>query len=52
MVSLSIELRPLTEIYTILETKYTEENKDNFGIRVKPEILKEYQRINNFSGLY
>ena len=44
-VAFTVELRPLNEIYTIIEAKAEE---DNFKSRVKPELLKDHHKINNF----
>jgi len=42
---LRIELRPLTDLYTIIETDI---NNDKLGQRVKPNPLRQKQSINNF----
>jgi len=44
-VFLKIELRPLTDLYTIIET---DPNSSRFGTRVKPNSLRSEQNINNF----
>lgn len=44
-VSVELELRPMVDLYTIIETK---EENDNFGIRVKPNSLRTDQHISQF----
>lgn len=47
-VYVTIELKQLSQIYTIKETNY---NDPKFGDRVAPSIIKSYQYISNFISL-
>jgi hypothetical protein len=44
-VVLHIELRPIIDLYTIIETNL---ESPNFGLRVKPNALRKDQNISNF----